>query len=149
MPKKMKKLRMGSTRPPSGKAKEARGVAHTTAEAAMVMSKVTPKAIHHTLRPRRCNPRDFQPSLEYPSWVTTSSMIKVAKVGVMDHTENMIGSEEILRNLMSKAAPTARHSTRTVKIAALFVSVSFVNTPRILSLAEEPARRSHLAAGSW
>jgi hypothetical protein len=28
---------------------------------------------------------------------------------------------------MSKAAPTAMHSTRTVKMAALLVSVSFVN----------------------
>jgi hypothetical protein len=34
-------------------------------------------------------------------------------------------------------------------MAALLVSLSFVNIPRILSLAEEPARRSHLAAGSW
>jgi hypothetical protein len=76
-------------------------------------------------------------------------MIKVATVGLHDHMENMIGSEEILRNLMSKAAPTARLSTSTVKKAAFLVSVSFVNTPRILSLAEEPARRSHLAAGSW
>ena len=54
-------------------------------------------------------------------------MINVARVGVHDHMENMIGSEEILRNLMSKAAPTARHSTRTEKIAALLASVSFVN----------------------
>ena len=41
--------------------------------------------------------------------------------------ENMTRFEEILRNLMSKAAPTAKHSTRTAKIAALVVSVSFVN----------------------
>ena len=54
-------------------------------------------------------------------------MINAATVGVIDHMENMIGSEEILRNLMSKAAPTARHSTRTEKMAALVVSVSFVN----------------------
>jgi hypothetical protein len=54
-------------------------------------------------------------------------MIKVATVGVHDQMENMTGSEEMLRNLMSKAAPTAIHSTRTEKIAALFVSVSFVN----------------------
>src|SRR5215217_1612072 len=54
-------------------------------------------------------------------------MIKVARVGVHDHTENMTGSEEILRNLMSKAATTARHSTRTEKMAALLVSVNLVN----------------------
>src|SRR5215211_7659849 len=71
-------------------------------------------------------------------------MIKVATVGVHDHMENMTGSEEILRNLMSKAAPTAMLSTSTVKIAALLVSASFVNIPKTLSLAEEPARRSYL-----
>ena len=54
-----------------------------------VMSKVTPKAIHQTLRPSRCRPRDFQPSLEQPSLVTTSSMIKAATVGVNDHMVNM------------------------------------------------------------
>jgi hypothetical protein len=54
-------------------------------------------------------------------------MINAATVGVIDHMENMIGSEEILRNLMSKAAPTARHSTSTAKMAPLLASVSFVN----------------------
>src|SRR5918998_2276607 len=54
-------------------------------------------------------------------------MINAATVGVMDHMENMTRSEVILRNLMSKAAPTAMHSTRTAKIAPLLVSVSFVN----------------------
>ena len=53
MPKKMKNERIGSMRPPSGTTKEASGVAHTTAEAATVMRKVNPKAIHQTLRPRR------------------------------------------------------------------------------------------------
>jgi hypothetical protein len=48
--------------PPPGKTKEASGVAHTTAEAATVMSKVSPKAIHQTFRPRRWRPSDFQPS---------------------------------------------------------------------------------------
>src|SRR5215217_5104454 len=54
-------------------------------------------------------------------------MIKVATVGVHDHMENMTPSEEMLRNLMSKAAPTARLSTRTAKMAPLAVSVSLVN----------------------
>jgi hypothetical protein len=54
-------------------------------------------------------------------------MIKVATVGVHDHTENMTRVEEISRNLMSKAAPTAMHSTSTAKMAPLVVSVSFVN----------------------
>src|SRR5215216_6196589 len=54
-------------------------------------------------------------------------MINAATVGVMDHKVNMTTSEVILRNLMSKAAPTARHSTRTAKMAPLVVSVSFVN----------------------
>jgi hypothetical protein len=49
---------------------------------------------------------------------------------------------------MSKAAPTARDNTSTAKIAPLVVSVSFVNISKTLSLAEEPARLSHLAAGS-
>jgi hypothetical protein len=33
-------------------------------------------------------------------------------------------------------------------MAALLVSVSFVNIPKTPSLAEEPARHSHLAAGN-
>ena len=52
------------------------------------------------------------------------------------------------RNLINKAAPTDMHSTRTEKMAALFVSVSFVNIPKTPSPAEEPARRSCLEAGS-
>jgi hypothetical protein len=113
--------------PPSGMVKEASGVAHTTAEAATVMSKVAPKAIHQTFSPSRCRPRDFQPSLEYPSLVTTSSMIKAATVGVIDHNVQKAKPGGSSRNLMSKAAPTDRHSTSTEKIAALLVSVSFVN----------------------
>ena len=54
-------------------------------------------------------------------------MIKVATVGVHDHMENKIGFEVISKNLMSKAAPTARDRTRTVKMAPLVASVSFVN----------------------
>jgi hypothetical protein len=60
------------------------------------MSKVTPKAIHQTFKPRRCRPSDFQPSLEYPSLVTTSSMIKAATVGVNDQMVNMTKPEEAL-----------------------------------------------------
>src|SRR5215218_1528653 len=117
MPKKMRKLRIGSMMPPSGTTKEASGVAHTMAEAATVMSKVAPKAIHQTLRPSRCRPSDFQPSLEYPSLVTTSSMIKAATVGVHDHKVHKAKPGGRSRNLMSKAAPTDRQSTSTEKIA--------------------------------
>jgi hypothetical protein len=60
----MRKPMRALATPPSGKTKEARGVAHTTAEAARVMSSVPPKAIHQTFRPRRWRPRDFQPFLE-------------------------------------------------------------------------------------
>src|SRR5215208_4795936 len=142
----MRTLRM----PPSGMTKEARGVAHTMAAAATVMSKVTPKAIHQTFSPRRWSPSDFQPSLEYPSRVTTSSMIKVATTGVHDHTEAYTTKFEARSNmLIDKAAPTARHSTSTEKMAPLLVSASFVNISLTPSLAEEPARRSCLAAGSW
>jgi len=75
-------------------------------------------------------------------------MIKVATVGVIDHMENMTRFEEISRNLISKAAPTARHSTSTAKMAPLLESVSFVNIPKTLSLlAKEPARLSYLLAG--
>src|SRR5215212_1689738 len=72
-------------------------------------------------------------------------MIKAAAVGVMDHMVHMRRLGERPRNLMSKAAPTDRHSTRTEKMAALLVSVSFVNIARIHPLlAEEPVRRSYL-----
>src|SRR3954469_13712214 len=66
-------------------------------------------------------------------------MIRVAKVGVHDHMENMTGSEEITRNLMSRAAATARHRTSTVKMAALLVSDSFVDMTRIPSPTASPA----------
>jgi len=46
---------------------------------------------------------------------------------VIDHKLHMRGPPEKSRNLMSKAAPTDRPSTRTVKMVALLVSVSFVN----------------------
>jgi hypothetical protein len=54
-------------------------------------------------------------------------MINVATVGVIDHKLHITAPVEKSRNLMSKAAPTAKHSTRTAKIAALLVSASFVN----------------------
>src|SRR5215207_10680757 len=54
-------------------------------------------------------------------------MIKVATVGVHDQMENMTRFEVTSRNLMSKAAPTARDNTRTAKMAPFVVSVSFVN----------------------
>ena len=60
----MRKPMKTSAMPPSGTTKEASGVAHTTTDAATVMSKVSPNAIHHTFRPSRCSPSDFQPSLE-------------------------------------------------------------------------------------
>jgi hypothetical protein len=53
-------------------------------------------------------------------------MIKAATVGVDDHTAGRTKPERS-SVLMSKAAPTDRHSTRTEKMAALLVSVSFVN----------------------
>src|SRR5215204_866612 len=76
-------------------------------------------------------------------------MIKVATVGVIDHKLHIPGPGERPRNLINSAVPTAMHSTSTEKIAALLVSVSFVNISRTLPLlAEEPARRSCLVAGS-
>jgi hypothetical protein len=54
-------------------------------------------------------------------------MIKVATVGVHDQMENNIGFEVKSKNLMTKAAPTARDRTRTAKIAPLVASVSLVN----------------------
>src|SRR5215218_7020895 len=76
-------------------------------------------------------------------------MIKAATVGVIDHKVHIAKPGGSSRNLMSKAAPKDRQSTRTAKIAALLVSASFVNIPKTPSLlAEEPARRSCLTAGS-
>src|SRR5215218_6332876 len=73
-------------------------------------------------------------------------MIKAATVGVNDHKTHIAKPGVSSRNLINKAAPTDMHSTRTEKMAALFVSGSFVNISRSPSLAEEPARRSCLAA---
>jgi hypothetical protein len=76
--------------------------------------------------------------------VTTSSMIKAATVGVKDHMVNRTKPWGRSRNLINKAAPTDRQSTSTEKIAALLVSLSFVNLPNIPSLALVLARRSYL-----
>jgi hypothetical protein len=54
-------------------------------------------------------------------------MIKAATVGVDDHTTPRPKPRGRSRNLINKAAPTAMHSTRTAKTAALLVSVNFVN----------------------
>src|SRR5215213_26402 len=51
------------------------------------------------------------------------------------------------RNLINKAAPTDMQSTRTVKMAALLISVSFVNITQTLSSAS-PAR-CILALAFW
>jgi hypothetical protein len=60
--------------------------------------------------------------------VTTSSKSRAATVGVIDHNVQKAKPGGSSRNLMSKVAPTDRHSTSPEKIAALLVSVSFVNT---------------------
>src|SRR5215203_4183450 len=82
-------------------------------------------------------------------------MINVATVGVHIHKapKPRVAVRvfwERSSTLSNKASPTARHSTSTEKMAALFVSVSFVNISRTLSLAEVLlARRSCRVAGSW
>src|SRR5215208_6014510 len=74
-------------------------------------------------------------------------IFNAATVGVIDHKVHIAKPGGSSRNLMTKAAPKDRHSTRTEKIAALLVSVSFVNIPKTPSLAEEQARRSCLTTG--
>jgi len=54
-------------------------------------------------------------------------MSNVATIGVNDHKVHIPGPGVNSRNLITKAVPTAMHSTRTAKMAALLVSVSFVN----------------------
>jgi len=54
-------------------------------------------------------------------------MINAARAGVDIHTANIAKPGGISSILINKAAPTAMHSTSTEKIAALLVSVSFVN----------------------
>src|ERR687889_1421529 len=71
-------------------------------------------------------------------------MINVARVGVDDHTTPRPKPRGRSRNLINKAAPTDKQSTRTAKMAALLVSVNFVNIPNIPSLAEVLARQSYL-----
>jgi aminoglycoside/choline kinase family phosphotransferase len=64
-------------------------------------------------------------------------MINVATVGVDIHKANMPKPIVSPSRLINKAAPTARAIRRTVKMAALFVSVSFVNIPQTLHPEEE------------
>jgi hypothetical protein len=55
-------------------------------------------------------------------------MINVATVGVHDHKIHIPKVGVSSRILINKATPVARHSTSAEKMAALVVSVSFVNT---------------------
>jgi hypothetical protein len=98
---------------------DARGVSHTAALATTVIANVPKNAIHHTRSRRRCSPRVRHPSLECPSLVTTSSMIKVASTGVMDHTEIQTNRFKPNPNAsIHNAAATASTSTITVKMQA-------------------------------
>src|SRR5918997_6692259 len=67
-------------------------------------------------------------------------MINVATVGVDIHRANIAKPGGISRILINNAAPTAMHSTRTEKMAALFVSASFVNITQFPSPAASSAR---------
>jgi hypothetical protein len=65
--------------------------------------------------------------LEEPSRVTTTSMISAASAGVNMYKAAATNSEVMPSALITKAATRAMHSTSTEKMAALLVSVSFVN----------------------
>jgi hypothetical protein len=65
--------------------------------------------------------------LLFPSLVTTSSMINAATVGVHDHKIHIPKFGVRSRNLVNTAATRAMSTTSTEKMAALFVSVGFVN----------------------
>jgi hypothetical protein len=54
-------------------------------------------------------------------------MTNAAAVGVIDHKTHNFPLGASSRILINKAAPMAMSSTRTEKMAALLVSVSFVN----------------------
>src|SRR5215210_1132101 len=54
-------------------------------------------------------------------------MINAATVGVISHRANIRRPGVSPSILINTAAPTAMHSTRTEKMAALLVSVSLVN----------------------
>jgi hypothetical protein len=67
-------------------------------------------------------------------------MTNVATVGVKDHKTHITKFGGSSRILINKAAPTDMTSVRTEKMAALFVSASFVNMELDhLSPAEEAA----------
>ena len=114
--------------PPAGAVTDASGVAQTAAVAATVIANVPKNAIGHILNPSRRRPRDCQPFREYPSRVTTSSMIKVARTGVIDQTAPQANSFEASpQALIARAAATAKINTSPLKMAALLVSVSVLN----------------------
>ena len=71
-------------------------------------------------------------------------MIRAATVGVNDHKTHMPMPEVSPSVRITTAAPTARHSTRTVKMAALLVSVSFVNMVEPPFLAHSFSRKGSL-----
>src|SRR5215216_556383 len=75
-------------------------------------------------------------------------MINVATAGVDDHKAAKPKSGVSSSILSNKASPTAMHSTSTEKMAALLVSVSFVNISRTLPPAVSSAECSCLVVGS-
>ena len=114
--------------PSAGAVTDASGVAQTATVAATVIPNVPKNAIGHILNPGRRRPRDCQPFRVYPSRVTTSSMMTVAKAGVIDQTAPQANSFAASpRALIARAAATARINTSPVKMAALLVSVSDLN----------------------
>src|SRR5215208_602484 len=62
-----------------------------------------------------------------PSLVSTSSMINAATVGVHNHKIHIPKFGPRSRNLINRAATRAMSRTSTEKMAALLVSVGFVN----------------------
>jgi hypothetical protein len=64
---------------------------------------------------------------------------EAATVGVNDHNVHMTGPSERPRKRINSAVPRDMHRTSTVKMAALPVSVCFVNITQTLSPAASPA----------
>src|SRR4029450_2426920 len=94
--------------PPGGVVTDASGVAHTAAVATTVINNVPKNAIHHTRSPSRWSAQDFPPSLASPPRVPPTSMITVARVGVIDQTTaRPYGFESSPVALITSAAATA------------------------------------------
>ena len=114
--------------PPAGAVTDASGVAQTAARRGQGDRQCAAEGDRPHPQPESAKAQRPPALPGIPSRVTTSSMITVAKAGVIDQSAPQANSFEASpRTLIARAAATAKINTSPVKMAALLVLVSVLN----------------------